>query len=101
MHMTLEDIKAGAIVRIARQQERIAKGLSAFKTPIEKLADNPKSMRSAITAMCYDCIGRDADPDFRGAIRGCVCHDCPLYKLRPYQTTRQREKAEVTEQNED
>lgn len=55
------------------------------KNPLEKAQEDPKSLRKAVTAMCYDCMGRDADPDFRGRIRECACHDCPLYPLRPYQ----------------
>ncbi len=69
----------------ARGEARVAAGLSFNKTPIEKAIDNPKSMRAAINAMCYDCIGQDADPDWRGSIRNCICNKCPLYILRPHQ----------------
>ena len=71
----------------AAGEARVAQGLPFHKTPLEKAADNPKSMRAAINAMCYDCIGQDADPDWRGSIRNCVCNKCPLYALRPYQKT--------------
>lgn len=52
--------------------------------PIERAKLDPKSMRKAITAMCFDCIGGDHDPDFRGRIKDCPCTDCPLYYHRPY-----------------
>ena len=56
-----------------------------IKNPIEKAASRPDSLRLAINAKCYDCIGQDADPDWRGSIRNCVCTDCSLFPVRPYQ----------------
>lgn len=53
--------------------------------PIERLAINPTSLRLAITAKCYDCMGRDADPGFHRRIRECGCATCPLHAVRPYQ----------------
>jgi hypothetical protein len=55
------------------------------KNPIEKAKARPESLRLAINAMCYDCIGQDADPDWRGSIRECLCKDCPLFPVRPFQ----------------
>ena len=63
---------------------RIAQGLPGLKSPLEKPAENPGSLRLAINAKCYDCIGRDYDPDWRGSIRHCACTDCPLYAVRPF-----------------
>lgn len=56
-----------------------------IKNPIEKALENPKSLRLAINAKCYDCEGRDADPKVKWRIGNCQCHDCPLYPVRPYQ----------------
>lgn len=53
--------------------------------PIERAKKDPGSLRKAVTAMCFDCIGAGHDPDFRGSIRECPCSDCPLYPVRPYQ----------------
>lgn len=78
---TPEQIEAAKAAGAAR----IAQGLPFHKTPLEKYIENPKSMRAAINGMCYDCIGQDADPDWRGSIRNCVCIKCPLYSLRPHQ----------------
>jgi len=70
--------------RIATQ-ERIAAGLPVVRlTPLEKLKNNPLSLRASINAKCFDCIGQDADPDWRGSIKNCPCNDCPLYSVRPY-----------------
>ena len=55
------------------------------KNPLEKAALRPDSLRLAINAKCYDCIGQDSDTDWRGSIRNCVCDDCPLFTVRPYQ----------------
>ena len=56
------------------------------RTPIEKLADNPASLRMAVTAKCYDCIGQDADPAWRWRIGNCGCPACPLFAVRPHQS---------------
>lgn len=76
---------------IARQKQKEMKemGIKVLQlNPLEKAAANPSSLRKAITAKCYDCIGQDADPNFRKSIRECVCNDCPLFTVRPYQKTR-------------
>lgn len=59
-----------------------------IKNPIEKANARPDSLRLAINGKCYDCIGQDGDSDWRGSIRNCVCVDCTLYPVRPYQKTK-------------
>jgi hypothetical protein len=66
-------------------QERIAQGLSARMNPIERAQERPDSLRRAITAKCYECVGMDGDPGFRDTIRTCTSLRCPLYAVRPYQ----------------
>lgn len=84
--MSLTSLEKARIVN----QERIASGIPVIRlNPLEKLKNNPLSLRCAINAKCYDCIGQDADPDWRGNIRNCVCTDCPLYAVRPYRQTLQ------------
>ena len=53
--------------------------------PIQRLAENPKSLRLAINAKCRDCQGGDADPAPRRRIGECGCTTCPLHAVRPYQ----------------
>lgn len=60
-------------------------------TPAEALARNPRSLRLAINAKCWDCQGGDADPAPRKRIGTCGCTTCPLHAVRPYQ------RGEVTE----
>ena len=55
--------------------------------PYEKHLRDPKSLRKAITAKCWDCVGADADPNPRGQIRDCIMDDCPLWTVRPWQRT--------------
>ena len=74
---------------LQKAQQAIAAKLAAGekivkKNPIEKSRDNPRSLRLAINAKCYDCIGQDADPNWRNSIRECTCYDCPLYNVRKY-----------------
>lgn len=73
--------KAQEIMRLRRE----AGIKTEMRDPLQKAAARPDSLRLAINAKCYDCIGRDGDTDWRGSIRGCVCCDCPLYPVRPYQ----------------
>lgn len=70
----------------ARQivKNRIANGLKAYKTPLEKHQENQKSLRYAINAKCYECMG--CDKSHREWIRDCTSYSCPLYSVRPYQS---------------
>lgn len=79
---------------IDNMRERIALGLPARKNPIERLADSPDSLRRAITAKCYECVGMDGDPGFRDTIRTCTSPKCPLYNVRPYQKASKNEDSE-------
>lgn len=73
--------KAREIAKIKRENgEKVER-----KNPLEKAALRPDSLRLAINAKCYDCIGQDGDPNWRESIRECLCTDCPLYPVRPYQ----------------
>lgn len=53
--------------------------------PIAKAAANPKSLRAAVNAKCWDCVGAGADPNPRRLIRECLAGKaCPLWSVRPY-----------------
>lgn len=83
------DIKQEALAKArAKQAKMRAEGkYSSAKpsSPIEKAQKNPTSLRMAINAKCWDCIGAGADPKPQWNIGNCVCPDCPLYPVRPYQ----------------
>lgn len=54
--------------------------------PLEKSRRKPESLRLAITAKCFDCVGgHSADSGFRRAVRECPSTGCPLYAVRPWQ----------------
>lgn len=66
-----------------RQDLKDGKVTKTIKTPIEKLAENPKSLRLAVNAQCFDCMGRSSTA--ASDIRGCTAKTCPLFSVRPYQ----------------
>jgi len=49
------------------------------KNPEEKAKANPKSLRLAINAKCWDCTCGQ-----RMEIKLCEMTDCSLHQLRPY-----------------
>ena len=53
--------------------------------PIEKAKRNPKSLRLAINAKCWDCSCGQ-----RLEIRECPVVQCPLYPVRPYQIKQEK-----------
>ena len=65
--------------------------------PIKKALARPRSLRLAINAMCWDCIGAGADPNPRAAIRECSIMTCPLNRVRPYQKVEEDAKDEGVE----
>ena len=48
--------------------------------PIKKAKQNPKSLRSAINAKCFDCCCFQ-----KPEVKYCTAVNCPLYNLRPWQ----------------
>ncbi len=59
-------------------------GLTQIPTPIEKAAENIKSLRLAINAKCFDCMGCGFDGHPANEIRNCEISDCSLWPVRPY-----------------
>jgi hypothetical protein len=53
--------------------------------PLEKARRNPKSLRLAVNAKCFDCEGGNADPNVQRRIGTCSIAACPLHPVRPYQ----------------
>ena len=48
--------------------------------PFEKANQNPKSLRMAINAYCYDCCCEQ-----KQEVRLCPANGCPFHHLRPWQ----------------
>ena len=55
---------------------------------ITRAEKNPTSLKTAIGAMCFHCMGGTADalpdPGWKDLIRTCTAPDCPLFAHRPY-----------------
>lgn len=62
-----------------------AAGEIEYVDPIERSARNPQSLSLAIKAMCWECVGRNADGDAKRQIGNCTYPGCSLWGLRPYQ----------------
>ena len=70
---------------LAENREKVASGeIEVVRlNPIERSNANPTSLRLAINAMCFECLGKTGSAQ---EIRDCTAKNCPLYKVRPYQT---------------
>ena len=79
MNKALEAARAAAQAR--RESGEVVERLD----PMEKAARRPTSLRLAINAKCYDCMGRDGDPNWRKRISECSVRSCSLRPVRPYQ----------------
>ena len=66
------------ILALARAKQRSLK--NPDQTPDEKARNNPKSLRLAINAKCYDCCCGQ-----RREVTLCEFEDCSLWALRPWQ----------------
>jgi len=68
----------------ALQQKRKA-GEIEYLNPVEKAIRNPESLKAAINAMCFECVGRGEDDAPRKTIAQCSAWSCPLWPHRPHQ----------------
>jgi hypothetical protein len=68
--------KAQRIMKERRDAGEVIEKLN----PVEKAKKNPKSLRMAINAKCWECSCEQ-----RLEITNCTCVSCPLYPVRPYQ----------------
>ena len=59
---------------------KAAKRPDVILDPLQKARANPKSLRYAINAKCYDCCCNQ-----RIEVKLCAATDCPLFALRPWQ----------------
>ncbi len=49
--------------------------------PLEKALANPKSLRAAINAKCFDCANHQ-----RREVTRCTVTRCPLFPVRPWKS---------------
>jgi len=60
-----------------------------YQNPISKYKQKPLSLRCAVNAHCYICMGgAEADIKTKGSIisdiKGCASKVCPLLSVRPF-----------------
>lgn len=67
----------------------------------DHLAD-PKSLRKAINAYCFGCVGGDADSQnpYR-LVRECAMTHCELHTVRPWQQKDKNEPEETADLSDD
>lgn len=53
--------------------------------PIAAAKAKPTSLRLAIRAHCYQCVGTDVDPGYKARVRDCGILSCSLHPHRPWQ----------------
>lgn len=69
-----------------RRREMAEQGISIVRmAPGEKSKSNPQSLRLAITANCWDCMGGEHAENVRQQVRECAVEKCFLYAVRPWQ----------------
>ena len=64
-----------------QSEARVAAGLPARLNPGERARANPTSMRKAIDAQCWHCMGEE--PGWRRDVAGCTATGCYLWSWRP------------------
>ena len=53
--------------------------------PMQKAQQNPESLRKAVNAACYDCVGGSHTLNWREEVRNCPLQQkCPLWNVRQY-----------------
>lgn len=58
------------------------------RTPVEQAQANPNSLKAAIKAFCWTCVGEDADPGAKFRVRDCTVTRCALHPHRPWQNVK-------------
>lgn len=72
--------------------------------PLEKARINPKSIRAAINAKCWDCNYDEYDSgNWRDQVTACPSSDCPLFPHRPLNSKAKAsiKEAKLTAMSED
>lgn len=82
---------AGPVSGLALAQARLADLRAAGWKPVRLNPDEaarakPNSLKLAIRAHCWNCVGRDSDPGYMGRVRDCtLSQTCALWPHRPWQ----------------
>lgn len=87
--MEEKTIKRGTpVAALEALRKKRAAGLVGYSSPLEMLKKHPSSIKRAVNAKCFVCIGgshEEAPPKgWRQLIAFCGKSDCPLYFVRPF-----------------
>jgi len=74
-----------ALMRTPEAQRKAAE--TRKLDPIERAERKPTSLKLAIAANCFQCVGgrHGGPPAYPALIRECEIADCALHRHRPYQ----------------
>jgi hypothetical protein len=79
--------------QLAKGQEKMREMRAAgwkpvHRNPEEQAQANPGSLKAAIKAFCWGCVGADADPGAKFRVRDCTVTRCSLHPHRPWQNVK-------------
>lgn len=79
--------------QLAKGQERMRELRESgwkpvHRNPVEQAEANPKSVKAAVKAFCWTCVGADADPGAKFRVRDCTVTRCSLHPHRPWQNVK-------------
>lgn len=89
-----ESRKAALRAQLQKGQERMRELRESgwkpvYRNPVEQAQDKPNSLKAAIKAHCWICVGADSDPGAKFRVRDCaVGAKCPLFPHRPWQNVK-------------
>lgn len=85
--MSIEKPKSKGLIALQEYNEKIKNGeieRPVPKTLLEKWEENKTSLRKAVSAQCYMCMGGDDGDNVIKEIRECSSYSCTLREVRPY-----------------
>lgn len=85
--------------RIQREKREAGDILPRNYNPIIRAQKQPNSLRLAVDANCFYCIGGTEDempdPGWREEVRDCTAMLCPLHPHRPYQRIDDKDRSNI------
>lgn len=79
--------------QLLRGQQRMAELRATgwkptHRTPVEAAQAKPTSLKLAIKAFCWQCVGSGGDPGAKFRVRDCTAPSCSLFPHRPWQAAK-------------
>lgn len=80
-------MNSNALIALQGYKEKVANGeieRTPPKNPKQKWEEDKTSLRKAVNAQCWNCMGGDDGDNVIGEIRKCSSKVCTLWYVRPY-----------------